>query len=146
MSIQQGMTTSFKQELFEKVHDFAVAGDTFKLALYTEDADIGSATTVYSATGEVSGTGYTAGGASLTNIAPTSSGQAGYTDFADLTFSTVTFTVASTAPRAALIYNSSQGNRAVAVLDFGFSQLRTAADLVITFPTADSTSAMLRVL
>ena len=140
------MTTSFKQELFENIHDFAVAGDTFRLALYTVDADIGSTTTVYSVTDEVAGTGYTAGGGALTNIAPTSSGQTGYADFADLTFSTVTFTVASTAPRAALIYNSSQGNRAVAVLDFGFPQIRTAADLVITFPTADSSNAILRVL
>ena len=139
MSITQGMTTSFKKEVLEGTHDFRV--DTFKLALYDVAASLGPATTVYSATDEVTGTGYSAGGATMTAVAPTTSGITAYTDFADVTFSTVTI-----AARGGLIYNSSQGNVAVAVLDFGYTVTKTADDLVVTFPTADATNAIVRII
>ena len=146
MSITQGMTTSFKVELFTLTHDFGVAGDTFKIALYTSSASLGPTTTAYSSTNEVTGTGYTAGGATLTNVAPSSSGTTAIVDFADVTFSTVTFSTTASAPRGALIYNSSKSNKAVAVLDFGRSILKTAADLVVTMPTFDGQNAIIRIL
>ena len=91
------MCTSFKQELLQAQHDFtASTGDTFKLALYTNSASFDASTTDYTATNEVSGTGYTAGGGTLTNVTPTTSGTTAFTDFADLTFSSATIT----APRA----------------------------------------------
>jgi hypothetical protein len=130
--------TSYKKELLEgNVHDFN--SDTFKLALYDEDATLNAETTVYSASDEVSGTGYSAGGAALTVVAPTTSGKIAYASFADLTFSTVTLTA-----RGGLIYNSSAGNKAVLVVDFGRNIIKTAEDLVITMPTADSLNAIIR--
>jgi hypothetical protein len=132
--------TSFKVELLRGLHNFDNGGDTFKLALYDSTATLNASTTVYTTTGEVSGTGYSAGGAALTNVTPTSGGTTGYADFDDLTFSTVTLTA-----RGALIYNSTNGNRAVQVLDFVSNQTKTAADLVITFPTGDALNAIVRV-
>jgi len=120
-------------------HDFTVGGSTFNLALYDDNASLNADTTVYSTTDEVTGTGYSAGGAALTNITPVLGGTTAYADFADLTFSTVTLTA-----RGGLIYNSAN-NEAVAVLDFGTNQTRTAADLVIQFPTADALNAIVRI-
>jgi len=141
MTITQSIPTSFKEECFLAIHDFdTTTGDTFKMALYNSSADLGPTTTAYSATNEVSGTGYSAGGATLTGVQPTTSGTVAYADFSDLTFSTVTLT----GVRGALIYNSSKANRAVAVLDFGRDISKTADDLVVTFPEAASSSAILR--
>lgn len=134
------MCTSFKQELMEGLHDMNVGANTYKLALYDNTATLDASTTVYTTSGEISGTGYTAGGADLTNIDPTTSGTTAFADFADLTFSTATITA-----RGALIYNSTNGNRAVCVLDFGADKTSTAGDFTIVFPTADASNAIVRI-
>ena len=141
MAITQAMCTSFKKELMTALHDFSASGgNAFKIALYTSAASLGAATTAYSATNEVSGTGYTAGGAALTNVEPSSSGTTGLTDFDDVTWSSATITA-----RGALIYNSTSGNRGVAVLDFGSDKTATAGDFQIQFPTADASNAIIRI-
>jgi hypothetical protein len=140
MAITQAMCTSFKSEALQGVHDFTT--DTFKIALYTSSATLSAATTAYSATNEVSGTGYTAGGETLTVTggSVSTSGTTAYVDFSDVTWSTATITA-----RGALIYNSSQANKAVAVLDFGSDKTSTAGDFVITMPTADASNAIIRI-
>ena len=142
MAISQAMATSFKQELLEAVHNFKNSGgDTFKVALYTSSATLGASTTAYSTTNEVSssGTNYTAGGNTLTRVDPSSSGTTGFTDFADTTWSTATITA-----RGALIYNSTDSNKAVAVLDFGADKSSSGGDFTITFPAADASNAIIR--
>ena len=136
------MCTSFKQELLEAVHNFKLSGgSTFKLAMYDNNASFTAATTAYTATNEVSGTGYSAGGGTLTRIDPTTSGTTAFTDFADLTFSTATVTA-----RGALIYNdTAAGDPSVVVLDFGSDKTSTAGDFTIVFPTADSSNAIIRI-
>ena len=138
MSITQTVCTSFKVQLLSGIHDFS--SNTIKLALFQSTADLGASTTVYSSTGESSGTGYTAGGANLTVIDPVSTGTTAIVDFSDLTFSTVSLTA-----RGALIYNSTKGNKAICVLDFGSDRIRAAADLVVTFPSADAVNAIIRI-
>lgn len=141
MAISQALCTSFKVELMTATHNFtASTGNTFKLALYTSAATLGATTTAYSATNEASGTNYTAGGSSLTNVTPTSSGTTAFTDFADLTFSNVTITA-----NGALIYNSSASNKAVCVLAFGADKTATAGNFTIVFPTADASNAIIRI-
>ena len=136
------MCTSFKKELMTATHDFtASTGNTFKLALYTNSASFDASTTAYTATNEVSGTGYSAGGGTLTNVTPTTSGTTAFADFADLTFSTVTITA-----RGALIYNdTATGDPSVVVLDFGADKTSTAGDFTIVFPTADASNAIIRI-
>jgi hypothetical protein len=136
------MCTSFKQELMEGVHNFKLSGgSTFKLAMYDNNASFTAATTAYTATNEVSGTGYSAGGGTLTRVDPTTSGTTAFTDFADLTFSTATVTA-----RGALIYNdSAAGDPSVVVLDFGSDKTSTAGDFTIVFPTADASNAIIRI-
>jgi hypothetical protein len=142
------MCTSFKNELLYGVHDFdASTGDTFNIALYTSSATLDASTTAYSATNEISGTGYSAGGQALTNVNPTTSGTTAFTDFADETFTTATITA-----RGALIYNTtpnttsiSVSNPAVVVLDFGGDKTSTAGDFTIVFPTADASNAIIRI-
>jgi len=134
------LCTSFKKELLEGLHDFNVGANTYKLALYDNNASFTAATTVYTATDEISGTGYTAGGGTLTNIDPTTSGTTAFCDFADFTFSTATITA-----RGALIYNSTNSNRAVVVLDFGSDKTSTAGNFTIIFPTADASNAIIRI-
>lgn len=134
------LCTSFKKEVLEGLHDFNVGANTYKLALYTNSASFTAATTVYTATNEISGTGYSAGGGTLTNIDPTTSGTTAFIDFADLTFSTATITA-----RGALIYNSTNGNRTVCVLDFGADKTSTAGNFTIVFPTADASNAIVRI-
>jgi hypothetical protein len=136
------LCTSFKVELLESVHNFTTGtGDTFKLALYDNSASFTAATTAYTVTNEVSGTGYSAGGGTLTNVTPTSSGTTAFIDFADLTFSTATITA-----YGALIYNSSAaGDPAVCILDFGGAKTSTAGDFTIVFPTADASNAIVRI-
>ncbi len=140
--ISQGLTTSFKTQLMTATHDFtASTGDTFKMALYLSTATVDADTKVYTATGEISGTGYTAGGIALTTTTPTSSGTTAFVSFLTATFTGV---VASTIA-GALIYNSSKSNKSVAVLDFGGLKISTvAAPLVITFPTVAATTAIIR--
>jgi hypothetical protein len=146
MALTQAMSTSFKSELMTATHNFTNGtGNTFKLALFRATASIvgtfGAGTTNYSNMGadEASGTGYSAGGSSLTNVTPTTSGTTAYTDFADLTFSTVTITTSG-----CLIYNSSASNKAVGVFSFGGDKTATAGDLTIIFPTADASNAVIR--
>jgi len=141
MAITQAMCTSFKVELLEGVHNFKNSGgDTFKIALYTSSATMSASTTAYSTTNEVSGTGYTAAGNTLTRVDPTSSSTTAYTDFADTTWSSASITA-----RGALIYNSSDSNKAVAVLDFGADKTASGGDFTITFPAADASNAIIRI-
>jgi len=141
------MCTSFKKELMEAQHNFTTGtGDTFKLALYDNNASFTAATTDYTATDEIVGTGYTAGGGTLTNITPTTSSTTALTDFADLTFSTATITDA----HGALIYNTTAGagtgtTNTVLVLDFGSDKSSSAGDFTIVFPTADASNAIIRI-
>lgn len=134
------MATSFKAESWQGLHDFtASTGDTFKLALYTDSASFTAATTTYTVTNEISGTGYTAGGNTLTNVTPTTSGTTAITDFPDTTWSTATFTA-----RGGMIYNSTNGDRCVSILDFGEDKSSSGGDFTIVFPTADASNAILR--
>jgi hypothetical protein len=137
------MCTSFKQELMQGVHNFTVStGDTFKLALYTNSASFTAATTAYTVTNEVANSGtYAAGGGTLTNVTPTTSGTTAFTDFDDLSFTSATITA-----RGALIYNdTAAGDPAVVVLDFGSDKTSTAGTFTIQFPTADATDAIIRI-
>jgi len=142
MAITQAMCTSFKKALLDGEMDFSSdTAQVFKIALYTSSATLGAATTAYSVTNEVSGTGYTAGGNTLTISAnPTTSGTTAFLDFADTTWSAATITA-----RGALIYKDGGGNPAVAVLDFGADKTSTAGDFTIQFPTADASNAILRI-
>jgi hypothetical protein len=136
------MCTSFKQELLTGTHNFTNStGNTFKIALYDNNASFTAATTAYTATNEVSGTGYTATGETLTNVTPTSSGTTAFTDFADVTWSSATITA-----RGALIYNdTAAGDPSVVVLDFGSDKSSSAGDFQIVFPTADASNAIIRI-
>jgi hypothetical protein len=137
------MCTSFKVELMKAVHDFTTGtGSTFKLALYDNSASFTAATTAYTATNEVSASGsYSAGGGALTNVTPTSSGTTAFTDFADLSFTSATITA-----YGAMIYNdSAAGDPSVCILDFGGAKTSTSGTFTIIFPTADSTSAIIRI-
>jgi len=135
MTILQTQTTSFKKELYQAVHNLST--DTIYIALYTGNADLTEATTVYSATNEVSGTGYTAGGKALTGVQISSSGYVAYVNWAN-----VSWTAALTA-RCALIYNVTQGNKSIAILDFGSDKTSTAT-FTITMPANTSTTALIR--
>ena len=136
------MCTSFKQELLEGVHDFQSGGNTFKLALYTNSASFDASTTAYTATNEVGDSGtYAAGGGTLTNVNPTTSGTTAFTDFADLSFTSATITA-----RGALIYNdTAAGDPSVVVLDFGSDKTSTSRTFTIVFPTADASNAIIRI-
>lgn len=137
------MCTSFKVELMQAVHNFTTGtGNTFKLALYNNSASFTAATTAYTATNEVANSGtYSAGGGTLTNVTPTSSGTTAFTDFADLSFTSATITA-----YGALIYNdTAAGNPAVCVLDFGGAKTSTNGTFTIIFPTADATNAIIRI-
>jgi len=142
MAITTALCTSFKQELMEAVHNFKNSGgNTFNLALYTSSASLGAGTTAYTTSNEVSGTNYTAKGASLTRVDPTTSGTTAFTDFANLTFSNATVTA-----RGCLIFNdSASGDPAVCALDFGGNKTSTAGDFTIQFPTADASNAIIRI-
>jgi hypothetical protein len=132
---------SFKQELFLATHNFSTtAGNTFKLALYTTVTGFSASTTNYITTNEASGTGYSAGGTTLVNSTVTVAQNVSFVSFNNATFSTATLTAS-----CCLIYNSTQTNKAVVVLDFGGSKTSTNGDFTIQFPTANSTSAVLRI-
>jgi len=155
MAHTQAVTTSFKSELLQGIHNFhngsgggtttsTGTGNTFKIALYTSSSTMSASTTAYTTTNEVSGTNYSAGGNSLTNVDPSTSGTTALTDFADSTWSSATITA-----NGALIYNSSttagSANRAVVVLAFGGDKTSTAGDFTITFPAADASNAIIRI-
>jgi PKD repeat protein len=137
------MCTSFKVELMRAIHNFtASTGNTFKLAMYTNSASFTAATTAYTTTNEVTASGsYSAGGGTLTNVTPTSSGTTAFTDFADLSFTTATITA-----RGALIYNdTATGDPTVVVLDFGSDKTSTSGTFQIIFPAADASNAIIRI-
>lgn len=138
MAITQAMCSSFKQEILLGEHDLDT--DVLKIALYTSSATLGAATTAYSATNEVSGTGYSAGGETLTSPAVTLDGTTAIVDFANVTWSNATITA-----RGALIYNSTNANKAIAVLDFGSDKTSTAGDFTVQFPAAAASTAIIRI-
>jgi len=149
MAIAQAMCTAFKQELLLGTHNFATNGNAFKLALYAEGgggkssttATLGAATTAFTTTGEIANSGsYTSGGGALTKVAPTTSGTTAFTDFADLSFTTATITA-----MGALIYNDTNSDKAVCVLDFTSNKTSTSGTFTIQFPTADASNAIIRI-
>jgi hypothetical protein len=141
MAITTSMATSFKQELMVGTHNFTnTTGDTFKIALYTSSATLSAATTAYSAINEASGTNYTAGGATLVNATPTTSGTTAYADFTDAAWATSTVTA-----RGCGIYNSTDSNKWVSAHDFGGDVSTTAGTFTIVFPAADASNAILRI-
>ena len=146
MAITQAMCTSFKDQLLEAVHDFRTSsGDVFKLALYSSAATLDATTTAYTSSNEVANSGtYAAGGGSLTNVTPTTTGTTAFTDFDDISFTSATINA-----RGALIYNSTPThtytNPSVVVLDFGGDKISTAGTFTIQFPTADSSNAIIRI-
>ena len=140
MAITQAVANSFKTEVLTAVHNFTVTtGDTFKIALFTSSATLSKSTTAYSATNEVSGTGYSSGGNTLTSVTPALSTDTACCDFSDSSWTTATITA-----RGALIYNSSHSDKAVVVLDFGGDKTSTAGTFTIQFPAADASNAILR--
>ena len=147
MSIAQTSTTSFKTELLQAVHNFGpTSPNTFKIALYTAAASLDATTTVYSTSNEVTGTGYTAGGNTLViNVSPTATNNSYGIPTAFISFANTSWASASFTARAALIYNASQGNKSVAVLDFGSDKTVSGTSFTVQFPTATSNSAIVRI-
>ena len=133
-SIVQTQTTSFKTELYQAIHDLST--DTLKIALFTANADLNAATTAYSAANEVAGSGYTAGGITLTGVTISSDGYTAYVNFDNAAFG------ASVTARCALIYNSSKADRSIAVLDFGSD--KTSTSFTVVMPANTATAALIR--
>jgi hypothetical protein len=142
MAITQAMCTSFKQALLDGEMDFSSdTAQSYKIALYTSSASLDAATAAYTTSNEVSGTGYSAGGNTLSiSTNPTTGGTTAFLSFATTTWTTATITAAG-----ALIYQAGGSTPAVAVLDFGGDKTSTAGDFQITFPTADATNAIIRI-
>ena len=132
--ILQTQTTSFKKELYTGIHDLST--DVLKIALYTASANLNAATTVYTTAAEVTGTGYVAGGAVLTGVTISSEDYTAYVDFANVVFG------AAVTARCALIYNVTQGNKSIAVLDFGSD--KTSSNFTITMPANTASAALIR--
>ena len=143
MAITSAICTSFKQELLVGTHNFtATSGNTFKIALFTSSASLGAGTTAYSTSNEItnsSGTAYTAGGATLTSVTPTTDGTTAVCDFADVSVSSASFTA-----NGCVIYNDSQSDKACAVVAFGSDKPVTSGTFTIQFPTADASNAIIR--
>ena len=144
MAITSAICTSFKQEILVGTHNFtATSGDTFKIALFTSDATLGASTTAYATSNEItnsSGTAYTAGGATLTSVTPTTSGTTAICDFSDVSYTSASFTA-----NGALIYNDDQSDKAVAVIAFGGDKTVSSGTFTIQFPTADASNAIIRI-
>ena len=144
MAISSAICTSFKQEILVGTHNFtASSGNTFKIALYTSDASLGAGTTAFSTSNEISntsGSAYSSGGATLTSVTPTTDGTTAVCDFSDVSFTSASFTA-----NGALIYNSSQSNKAVAVIAFGGDKTVSSGTFTIQFPTADASNAIIRI-
>lgn len=147
MTIAQTSTTSFKVELLQAVHNFGpTSANTFKIALYTAASSIGPSTTVYTTSDEVVGTGYVAGGNTLViSTSPTSGNNNSSVPTAYVSFANSSWTGASFTARGALIYNSTQGDKSVAVLDFGADKTIVNQTFEIVFPAADASSAIVRI-
>ena len=144
MAITSTLTTSFKKELLEGKHNFlASGGNSFKLALYTSSATLNKSTTAYSATNEISntsGSAYSAGGATLTSVTPALSTDTACCDFADVSYTSASFTA-----NGCLIYNDTNGDRAVCAIAFGSDKTVTSGTFTIQFPTADASNAIIRI-
>jgi hypothetical protein len=144
MAITSAICNSFKQEILVATHDFtASTGDTFKIALFTSSATLGASTTAYSATNEITndaGTAYTAGGENLTSSTPVLDSSTAVCDFADVSWTSATFTA-----NGALIYNSSKSNKAVCAIAFGGDKTATNGTFTVQFPTADASNAIIRI-
>lgn len=147
MAIVQTATTSFKVELPQGIHNFGpTSPDTFKIALYTAAANLGYDTTAYTTSGEVTGTNYVAGGNTLTiSVTPVAANNSSNVPTAYFSFANTSWTSATFTARAALIYNSTEGNKSVAVLDFGSDKTVSNDTFQIIFPTADANSAIVRI-
>jgi|TARA_R100001530_G_scaffold54447_1_gene40157 hypothetical protein len=139
MAITSAICSSFKQQILVEGHNLTNGSDSIKLALYTSSATLGAGTTVYVTTGQVTGTNYSAGGSALTNVTPALSGTTAVCDFADLTFGTATVTA-----RGCLLYNNTNGNKALCAIDFGGDKTSTAGDFTVVFPSATATGAIIR--
>ena len=137
MAITQAMCTSFKAEILDEQHD--LVADTIKIALFTSSASLGAGTTAYSTSNEVSGSGYSAGGVTLANKVVTTTGTTAYFDADDPTWTSASFTA-----RGALIYNSTNGDKAIAVLDFGGDFTVSSGTFKIVFPAAGA-NAIIRI-
>ena len=147
MAITQTLVTSFKTQALSGIHAFATSvvraattADTFKMALYSSSATLDGDTTAYSTTNEITGTGYSAGGKTLANVTVASASGVAYIDFDDVAWTTATFTA-----NGALIYNSTQGNKAVAVLAFGSNKTATAQTFTVALPANSYTTALIRI-
>jgi len=140
MAITSAVCSSFKQEVLVGTHNFtASSGNSFKLALYTSSATLGADTTAFTASGQASGTNYSSGGSALTNITPVLSGTTAVCDFSDLTFSNATVTA-----RGCMIYNNTNSDKAVCVIDFGSDKSSTAGDFTVVFPSPTASGAIIR--
>jgi|TARA_S200002703_G_scaffold34200_1_gene29586 hypothetical protein len=139
MAITSAICSSFKQQILVEGHNLTNGADSIKLALYTSSATLGAGTTVYVTTGQATGTNYSAGGSALTNVTPALSGTTAVCDFADLTFGTATVTA-----RGCLLYNTTNGNKAICAIDFGGDKTSTAGDFTVVFPSATATGAIIR--
>ena len=144
MAITSAVCTSFKVELLKAVHNFSASGgNTVNLALYTSSASLGASTTAYSTSNEISntsGSAYSAGGATLTSVTPALSGSTAVCDFADVSYTSASFTA-----NGALIYNDDQSDKAVAVIAFGGDKTVSSGTFTIQFPTADASNAIIRI-
>jgi len=142
MAITQTLTDTFLQDCLDGGHNLGNGGNTLKIALYTSSASLGATTSAYTTSNEVSGTGYTAGGATLSSqaVAFDSSNNVAYFDAADPAFTTATITA-----RGALIYNNSKSNASIAVLDFGSDFTSTAGTFTIQLPSAAHNTAIIRI-
>ena len=144
MAISSAVCNSFKQEILVGTHNLtASSGNTFKLALYTSSASLGAGTTAYSTSNEISntsGSAYTAGGATLTSVTPVLDGSTAVCDFADISFTSASFTA-----NGCLIYNDTQSDKAVCVVAFGGDKTVSSGTFTIQFPTADASNAILRI-
>jgi len=147
MSILQTVTTSCKIQLLQAVHNFGpTSPNTFKIALYTASANLNADTTIYNSTNEITGAGYTAGGNTLViSQSPTSGNNQSAVPTAFISFSNTSWTSATFTTRCALIYNVTQGNKSIAVLDFGSDKTVNNDTFQIIFPTADANSAIVRI-
>ena len=143
MAISSAICNSFKQEILVEGHNFTNSTDQFKLAMYTSSASLGASTTAYSATNEISntsGSAYSAGGANLTSVTPVLDGSTAVCDFADISFTSASFTA-----NGCLIYNDTQSDKACAVVAFGGDKTVSSGTFTIQFPTADASNAILRI-
>tara|TARA_R110002051_G_C8465325_1_gene459086 strand:+ start:92 stop:517 length:426 start_codon:yes stop_codon:yes gene_type:complete len=140
MPVVAGLTNSFKQEILSGTHNLSSGGNTLYLALYQDSANISPSTTAYTTSGEASGTGYSAAGKVLTSAGITLSGGTAYVDFTDLSWTSSSFSA-----RGGLIYNSTQSNKSIAVLDFGFEFTSSSSTLSVTFPSANVDDAIIRI-